>query len=87
MVVFTPFPDGPARALSLLFLVSVEGEGVGPLCTNLAGECVIVLAQICEDSKSDLFEEGPLEMNGVLGLALSCLPLMVMTSQYSTPIG
>ena len=49
-----------------------------PLSTNLAQERVTTLAQVCEDSESDLFEEGALKTNGVLGLALSCLHLMVI---------
>ena len=86
-MVFTPFPDGPVRVLSLCCLISIEQEGAGPLSTNLARERVTTLAQVCEDSKSDLFEEGPLKMNGILCLGLSYFPLMVMTSQYSMPTG
>ena len=75
LVAFTPLPDGPARALSLCCSISIEGEGTGPLRTNLARECVTALAQVCEDLDSDFFEEGPLKMNGVLGLLLSFFSL------------
>lgn len=47
---FVTFLDELARALSLCFS-SLGEEGIGPLRTNLAWECVIALAQDCDGLK------------------------------------